>query len=168
MSQLNTLEELLIHEVKDLYSAETQLVQALPGMAKAAADPILRDSLLAHLTETEGHVERLQKVAKMLDATPGGRTCKAMKGLIEEGEETIQEAGEPAFRDLALIIAAQKVEHYEISGYGSVRNLADTLGNDEVADLLQATLEEEERADETLTGVAEEILMTADVPFEDD
>ena len=166
MPQLATIEELLIHEVKDLYSAETQLVKALPNLARAATDEILQDLLLAHLSETQAHVERLQQVAKLLDSSPGGRTCKAMQGLIQESEEVMREPAESSCRDLALIIAAQKVEHYEISGYGSVLTLAETLGNEEVAALLQATLDEEELADDTLGGVAEEILVAAEMPLD--
>ena len=106
MSKLQTLESLLIHEIKDLHSAETQLVKALPKMAKAASESSLRDAFETHLEETKIHVERLEKVAELLGAKPGGKTCKAMKGLVEEGEETIKEEGEPGIKDLALIGAA--------------------------------------------------------------
>lgn len=167
MATLNTLETLLVHEIKDLYSAETQLVKALPKMAKAASDPELRDAIKAHLDETKVHVERLEEIGKLLDATPRGKTCKAMKGLLEEGEETMDEEGAPTILDLAMITAAQKVEHYEIAGYGSARALAEALGLDDVVDLLQATLDEEGTADKKLTAIAEEMIMAADAGLEE-
>src|SRR5688572_23765760 len=114
MSKLNSLDDLLVQEIKDLFNAEGQLVKALPKMAKAASEPALKDAILAHLKETEGHVARLEQVAEILGASPRGKTCKAMKGLIEEGAEVIEEQGDPTVKDLALIGAAQKVEHYEI------------------------------------------------------
>lgn len=157
MSKLTTLEDLLIHSVKDLYSAETQLVKALPKMAKAASDPVLKKGFVTHLEETQIHVSRLEQVAGLLDASPRGVSCKAMKGLIEEGSETIDEEAAPAIKDLALIAAAQKVEHYEISGYGSARALAEAIGNNEVAELLKATEDEEGATDKKLTEVAGEI-----------
>ena len=161
MSKLATLEALLVQEIKDLHSAETQLVKALPKMAKAASDGSLKEAFQNHLEETKGHVERLEKAAKLLTASPKGKTCKAMKGLVEEGAEVIEETGDPAVRDFALIIAAQKVEHYEISGYGSARALAEILGLDDVIDLLQATIEEEGAADKLLTEIAESITPAA-------
>lgn len=161
MAKLNTLEDLLIHEIKDLYSAETQLVKALPKMAKAATDPTLKEGFKTHLEETKVHVERLQQVAELLGATTRGVTCKAMKGLVEEGAETIEEQAEAPIKDLALIAAAQKVEHYEISGYGSARALAESLGLDDVVDLLTTTLDEEAATDEKLTEVSEAIITGA-------
>jgi ferritin-like metal-binding protein YciE len=158
MPNPNSLQELLMQEIKDLYSAEIQLVKALPKMAKAATDPDLKAGFETHLVETEGHVERLEEVAKLLDGTPRGKSCKAMKGLVEEGEEIIGEDGHPAFKDLALITAAQKVEHYEIAGYGSARALAQVMGRSDVADLLQATLDEEGQTDKNLTAFAEKIV----------
>lgn len=154
MASLNSIEDLLVQEIKDLYSAENQLLKALPKMAKAATDPDLKAGFEQHLEETKVHVDRLEEVAKLLDATPRGKSCKAMKGLIEEGSEAVSEDGEDAIRDLAIIIAAQKVEHYEIAGYGSARALAEMLGNDEVVDLLQMTLDEEGATDQKLTEVA--------------
>lgn len=154
MPELTTLQELLVHSIKDLYSAETQLVKALPKLAKAATDPSLKEGFETHLEETKVHVERLEQVAELLDATPRGKSCAAMKGLVEEGEETIKEEAEPTIKDLALIAAAQKVEHYEISGYGSARALAEAIGNEEVVALLQATLDEESATDEKLTAAA--------------
>ena len=158
MSKLTSIETLLVQEIKDLYNAETQLVKALPKMAKAATDGTLKQGFLDHLEETKVHVERLEEVAKMLDATPRGKTCKAMKGLVEEGAEAIEEEGDPSLRDLALIIAAQKVEHYEIAGYGSARTLAECLGLDEVVEILQMTLDEEGATDKKLTEVASQII----------
>jgi ferritin-like metal-binding protein YciE len=161
MSKLTSLETLLVQEIKDLYSAETQLVKALPKMAKAATDETLKQGFLDHLEETKVHVERLEEIAKALDATPRGKTCKAMKGLVEEGSEAIEEEGDPSLRDLALIIAAQKVEHYEIAGYGSARTLAESLGLDDVVDVLQSTLDEEGATDKKLTEVSSQIIPVA-------
>jgi len=158
MSKIATLEDLLVQEVKDLYSAETQLVKALKKMADAASDETLRDGFETHLEETKVHVERLEEIARTLDTSPKGKVCKAMKGLVEEGSEAIDEDGDPVVKDLALIIAAQKVEHYEIAGYGSARALAEAVGLDDVVDLLQATLDEEGETDSKLTAVAEQLI----------
>lgn len=158
MSKLTTLESLLAQEIKDLYSAETQLVKALPKMAKAASNPDLRKGFETHLEETKVHVQRLEDVAKALDITPRGKTCKAMKGLVEEGAEAIEEEGDDTLRDLALIIAAQKVEHYEISGYGSARTLAEALGLQDVVVLLQTTLDEEGATDKKLTEASSKLI----------
>ncbi|MBX3743628.1 MAG: ferritin-like domain-containing protein [Akkermansiaceae bacterium] len=163
MSKLNTLGELLIHNVKDLYSAETQLVKALPKMAKAATDPDLKKGFEDHLEETKVHVTRLEQVAGLLGASPRGVSCKAMKGLVEEGEESIKEEAEEHIKDLSLIAAAQKVEHYEISGYGSARALAEVIGNKEVAKLLKTTEDEEGATDKKLTKAAEKIMASAPV-----
>ena len=154
MSGINTIEDLFTESIKDLYSAETQLVQALPKMAKAASTPELSEAFLQHLEETKVHVQRLERVAEIMDFGPHGKSCKAMKGLVEEGAEVIQEEGEPSLKDLALIAAAQKVEHYEISGYGSARAVAELLGEEEVMSLLQATLDEEGTTDKNLTALA--------------
>lgn len=154
MSKIKTIEDLLAQEIKDLYSAETQLVKALPKMAKAAADPELRAGFESHLEDTKTHVDRLEQVAQLLDTTPRGKSCKAMKGLIEEGSEVIDEDGDPAVKDLALIVAAQKVEHYEIAGYGSARTFAEVLGLSEVVELLQMTLDEESATDQALTELS--------------
>ncbi|MFD0893771.1 ferritin-like domain-containing protein [Luteolibacter ambystomatis] len=161
MSKLTTVHVLLEQEIKDLYNAETQLVKALPKMAKAATDEALKEAFEAHLEETKGHVERLEKVADILGIKPTGKVCKAMQGLVEEGGETISEKGEGVLRDLALIIAAQKVEHYEISGYGSVKTLAEALGQDDIVELLQTTEDEEGEADKKLTSIAERLLPQA-------
>lgn len=161
MSKLNTLNDLLISEVKDLFSAENQLVKALPKMAKAATNPDLKAGFKTHLEETKEQAARLEKVAELLDTTPRGKSCKAMKGLIEEGSEVIEEDGEPAVKDLALICAAQKVEHYEIAGYGCAVALAEALGLSDVAELLQATLDEEGATDKKLTAAAEALITEA-------
>lgn len=166
MPKLETLEVLLAQEIKDLYSAEKQLVKALPKMKKAASHEKLQAAFQTHLEETEGQVARLEEVAALIETTPRGKTCKAMQGLVEEGEELIEEEGEAAVKDLALIGAAQKVEHYEIAAYGTARALAESLGLQAVADLLQATLDEEGNTDKLLTALAEEITPTVMEPTE--
>jgi ferritin-like metal-binding protein YciE len=153
--KLKSLEDLLTHELKDLYSAETQLLKALPKMAKAATNDDLGSGFEEHLEQTREHVARLERIAKLLDIKLTGHTCKAMKGLIEEGKDLIDEEADSAVRDAGLIGAAQRVEHYEIAGYGTVRCLAETLGHDEVAEILEETLEEEKETDKKLTELAE-------------
>jgi ferritin-like metal-binding protein YciE len=153
--QLKTLDDLLHHELKDLYSAENQLVKALPKMAKAADDKSLKAGFEEHLEETKGHVARLNDIATQLDITLTGHKCKAMEGLVEEGADLIGEDAESSVRDAGLIGAAQRVEHYEIAGYGTAATLAQTLGYDDVAALLQETLAEEKATDEKLTDLAE-------------
>lgn len=157
MSILNTLEDLLSEQIKDLHSAETQLIKALPAMSEAATTQRLSAAILTHLDVTRVHVDRLEKIAEIMGFDPKGKTCKAMKGLIEEGSETTREEGDGSIRDLAIIVAAQKVEHYEISGYGSARATAELLGLSDVVDLLQATLDEEGETDRTLTELAQNI-----------
>lgn len=152
-----SLKELLVEEIKDIYNAENQLVKALPKMAKAAENTELRDGFLTHLEETKGHVTRLEKVFKLLDAPIKGKTCAAMKGLIEEGSEGIEENEPGAIRDALLIGAAQRVEHYEIAAYGTVRAFAEQLGEDKVASLLQQTLDEEGTTDKKLTTLAQAV-----------
>lgn len=148
---MSQLRETLLEELKDIYDAEKQLVKALPKMARAAEHEELKHAIQAHLEETERHVERLEEVFEALDEKASAKKCKAMKGLVEEGEELIAEkAG-----DAALIATAQKVEHYEIAAYGSLRTWAKSLGEQEVADLLEETLEEEKEADDKLTTIAE-------------
>jgi ferritin-like metal-binding protein YciE len=156
--KLDTLRKLYVSELRDLYNAEKQLVKALPKMAKAAASDELRQALENHLEQTEDHVERLEQVFSDLDEKPTGKTCRAMEGLIEEGAEIVKEKGEESVLDAGIIVAAQKVEHYEIAGYGSVRTFAKLLGEDQAAGLLQKTLEEESQANELLNGLAEEIV----------
>ena len=158
---MDSLKKLYIDELKDLYSAETQLVKALPKMAKKASAPELKKAFEDHLEETKGHVERLEEIFGTLEEKPTGKTCKGMKGLIEEGQEVIDEDGDEAVLDAALIGAAQRVEHYEIAGYGVARTFATILGETDAADLLQETLDEEGEADKLLTQIAEE-----DINFE--
>jgi len=157
------LKELLVEELQDLLHAETQLVGALPKMAEAAQNPKLKEAFEKHLVQTEGHVERLKKAFSLLGEKAQPKPCKAMMGLVEEGEETIGEGQDkdPLAADLALITAAQKVEHYEISGYGTARELARQIGQIEVATLLCHTLGEEESADFLLTTVAKPLLQQA-------
>jgi ferritin-like metal-binding protein YciE len=156
--KLDSLRTLWIEELRDLYNAETQLVKALPKMAKKASNPELREAFENHLEETRNHVERLDEIFSRLGKKPTGKTCQAMKGLIEEGSELMQEDGPSSVIDAGIICAAQKVEHYEIAGYGTVRTWASILGEDEAEDLLQETLDEEGAADDTLTEVAEGIV----------
>mgnify|MGYP000393559708 CR=1 FL=1 len=151
--KMASLHDLLVAELKDLYSAETQLTKALPKMAKEAQSESLREAIESHLTETETQIERLDQIFEMLDIKPGRKKCKAMEGLIEEAEEHASEA-EDAVKDAAIIASAQRVEHYEMAGYGCARTFARLLGLDDVAELLQQTLEEEAAADEKLTEVA--------------
>src|SRR6266513_876215 len=155
---LETLKELYVNELRDLYNAEGQLVKALPKMAKAASSDELKEAFGQHLEQTKGHVERLEEVYQEIGETPKGKTCKAMKGLIEEGSEILKEDGEESVIDAGIIVAAQKVEHYEIASYGSVRTFAQLLGKDKSADLLQATLDEESEANELLNKLAEDIV----------
>jgi len=159
---MDSLQSLLEDELKDLYNAENQLVKALPKMAKKASNPKLKQAFTSHLAETEGHVKRLDRIAKLIDAKLTGKKCHAMEGLIEEGKEIISEDGEEAVIDAALIGAAQRVEHYEIAAYGTVRAIAEQLGQKEVVRLLQQTLDEEGAADKKLTAIAEgEVLSEA-------
>jgi ferritin-like metal-binding protein YciE len=159
---LDSLESALQDQLRDLYSAESQLVKALPKMAKAASSESLREAFEGHLEETRGHVERLQQIAEMLEFKPGGKKCKAMEGLIEEGKEVLDEDGEESVIDLALIAAAQRVEHYEIAAYGTARAMAEKLGQDKVAKILQSTLDEEGAANKKLTSISlDEVLPAA-------
>ncbi len=153
--KLKNLEELYIDQLKDLYSAEKQLVQALPKMAKAANTPELQQGFETHLEETRNHVERLESIFSRLGSSSGRKKCKGMEGLIEEGKEAIELEGDPHVKDAALIAAAQRVEHYEIAGYGTVRTYAERLGFSQDSDLLQKTLDEEGETDKKLTSLAE-------------
>ena len=153
--KLESLQDLLIHELKDLYSAETQIVKALPKMAKAASSEELRTAFEEHLEETKKQVERLEQIFERLGTSARGKKCKGMEGLLEEGKEIIEEDGEDMVKDAALISAAQHVEHYEIAGYGCARTFASLLGQEEIAELLQETLDEEGAADKKLTEIAE-------------
>src|SRR4051812_4629698 len=153
MPSISSLKDLLVEEIKDLYSAENQLVKALPRLAKAAEDEKLKDAFQTHLKQTQVHAERLETIMKRLDESPRGKKCKAMEGLVEEAKEMIEQDAEPALRDLGLIVAAQKVEHYEIAGYGSARTLADLMGEEKISSLLQKTLDEEGETDKLLTDI---------------
>jgi ferritin-like metal-binding protein YciE len=155
---LDTLKTLYVNELRDLYNAENQLIKALPKMAKAASSSELQEAFEKHLEQTKGHVERLEEVFQDIDEKPKGKTCHGMKGLIEEGSEMLTADGEDSVVDAGIIVAAQKVEHYEIAGYGSVRTFAQLLGKDKSADLLQQTLDEESEANELLNKLAEDIV----------
>jgi ferritin-like metal-binding protein YciE len=152
---LNSLNDLLVLQIEDLYDAEQRIMKALPKMADAATNKDLKSAFQKHLRETEQHVTRLEKVFSILGLTARRETCEAMKGLIAEGEEAVSAAGDPNVRDAALIAAAQRVEHYEIAGYGTVRTLAEQLGHNEIARILQQTLDEEGACDKKLTQIAE-------------
>lgn len=154
-SKLGTLEDLYIDLLKDLYSAEKQLVKALPKMAKNAQAPDLRRAFEEHLKQTEGHVDRIERIFSDLDGSPRGKKCVGMEGLVEEGNELLKEKVEPEVLDAVLIAAAQKVEHYEIASYGTARAWAERLGYGQAARLLQQTLDEESTANEKLTKIAE-------------
>lgn len=156
--KLTNLEDLFVDELKDLYSAENQILKALPKMVKAASHPELQQAFQQHLEQTREHVARLEKIFDKLDASPRGKKCKAMEGLIEEGKEIMDEDAEPSVLDAALIGAAQRVEHYEIAGYGCVRTYARLLGDEQSANLLQQTLDEEGETDKKLTQLAESVI----------
>jgi len=151
------LEELFIDELKDLYSAEKQIVRSLPKMAKAAATPELQKALESHLEETKGQVTRLEQIAEIVGKKLTGKTCAGMKGVLEEGSEVLEEVEEGNVRDAAMIGAAQRVEHYEMAGYGTARDFARLLGMDNVAKLLEQTLAEEKAADEKLTSISKKV-----------
>ncbi|MGB9067723.1 MAG: ferritin-like domain-containing protein [Candidatus Acidiferrales bacterium] len=159
--QENQLRELYVEELRDLYSAEKQLVKALPKMAKAATSSDLRSGFEEHLEQTKGHVSRLEQIFDSLDENATGKTCKGMQGLIKEGSEMIEEDPEQEQLDAGLISAAQRVEHYEIAGYGCVRTYAQLLGDGEAASLLEQTLKEEKETDAKLTQLAENINLGA-------
>jgi ferritin-like metal-binding protein YciE len=153
---MDTLAELMEDELKDLYSAENQLLKALPKMAKKASSSQLKSAFTDHLKETEGHVKRLQEIARILDIDLGGKKCQAMVGLVQEGSEALEEDGPPAVIDSALIGAARRVEHYEMAAYCATRGMALQLGNDQVAELLEETTNEEQAADEKLKSIGED------------
>lgn len=151
---LDSLTSVFEEQIKDLYNAEKQLLKALPKMAKAASSPALAKAFTAHLKQTQEHVERLERVAALMEFKPTGKKCEGMEGLIKEGDETAKEDGTEPGIDAALIAAAQKVEHYEISAYGTARAIAKRIGRADVVTLLEATLEEEKEADEKLTDIS--------------
>ena len=161
MAKINTLEDAYIEQLRDIYSAETQLVKALPKMAKAAQDEELKQGFLDHLEQTKEHVSRLEEIFEEHDEKPTGKKCAAMAGLVEEGSETIGEDATPEVKDAMLIAAAQRIEHYEIAAYGTVKTFANLLGHEDAAKLLEETLQEEVDTDEKLTQAAESINMEA-------
>jgi len=155
MERLNSLENLLLHELQDMYYAEQQLVKALPKVAKKAHSPMLKMAVEQHLRETEGHVNRLEQAFQMLGQPAKSRKCKAMLGILDEAEDTMGENGTPETLDAAIIMSAQKVEHYEIAGYGSLAKWAQKIGREDLKNLLGQTLQEEKAADQKLTELAE-------------
>jgi len=155
MDRIDTLENLLIHEIKDLYSAEKQLVKALPKVAKKAHSPQLKQAIEEHLEQTEEHVNRLEQVFEMLGQSAKAVTCKGMEGILDEGEDAMSMKGTPETLDAAIIAAAQKVEHYEIASYGSARDWAKHLGLTTHVATLQQTLDEEKHADHLLTTISQ-------------
>ena len=155
---LSTLHDLYVDELKDLYNAENQILKVLPKMAKAASHPELTAAFTEHLAQTKVHVERLETIFKQLDKGPKGKKCKAMEGLLAEGQDLMAQDADPMVLDAALIAAAQRVEHYEMAGYGCVRTFARLLGEEQAADLLQETLDEEGATDKKLTKLAESVI----------
>jgi ferritin-like metal-binding protein YciE len=153
--QMNSLRELYVEELRDLYSAENQILKALPRMIRAASNKDLQRAFTLHERQTQQHVKRLDRIFRMLDESSRGKKCKGMEGLLEEGQELIKERPEPEVLDAGLISAAQRVEHYEMAGYGTVRTYARQLGEEEQANLLQETLNEEGETDKLLTSLAE-------------
>lgn len=158
MPKIRTFEDLFVDELKDLYNAEQQLTRALPKMAKAASTPELKTALEKHMEETRQQVERLERVFELIGAPAKGKLCHAMKGLIEEGQELVKEGMESPVLDAGIIGAAQRVEHYEIAGYGTARTMAEVLGHQKAVKLLEQTLKEEKAADEKLTRIAESVV----------
>ena len=154
---VGTIEELFVDELKDLYSAEKQITKALPKMAKATSSPELRTAFETHLEETQGQIQRLDQIFEILAKSPKGKVCNGMKGVLEEGSEVLEETEKGVLRDAALISAAQRVEHYEMAGYGSVREYAKLLGQNEIASLLDATLAEEKAADKKLSVISKQV-----------
>jgi ferritin-like metal-binding protein YciE len=152
--RLNSFENLYADELNDLYSAEQQLIQALPKMANAASTPELQQAFTNHLKETQGHAEILKQLLSAVGEKAGGEKCKGMEGLLKEGEEVMEKRGEPAVKDAALISAAQRVEHYEIAGYGTARTYAEQLGHKDAVGQLQQILDQEKNADDLLTQIA--------------
>lgn len=160
-AKITTLEQLFVEQLKDLFDAENQLIEALPKMAEAAHAAPLKKGFQVHLKETKEHARRLERILKSLGEEPTGKTCKAMQGLVKEGSETISEDASPAVKDAALIAAAQRVEHYEIAGYGCVRTYATLLGRKSEARILETTLKEEAATDKKLTAAAKTLNVKA-------
>lgn len=163
MPALETLHDLFVHELRDLFDAETQLVKSMPLMSKAAKSDELRNAFDLHLRQTKEQVRRLEQVFQALGESPEGKRCKGMAGLIEEAKELIEEEADPDVRDAGLIVAAQKVEHYEIAGYGSVCTFAKVLKYDDALRLLKQTIDEEEKTDKLLTDLAETLNSRAEI-----
>jgi ferritin-like metal-binding protein YciE len=153
--EFNSLDELFVHELKDLYDAEHRLTEALPQMAEAASSPDLKQAFTTHLRETQGHIRQLEQVFRQLGTEPERQACKAMKGIIDEGSDMLSAKGDDKVRDAALIASAQRAEHYEIAGYGTVRTFAQQLGHQNVVPILQQILDEEGATDKKLTIIAE-------------
>ena len=158
MARLSSLDDLLIHELQDIYHAEGQILKALPKMTKTASHPDLKAAFEEHRVQTEGQVGRLDQVFELLGMSAKGRKCEGMAGLIEEGKKVIEQDADPAVKDAALIAAAQKVEHYEIAAYGCLCTYAEMLGYDQVHELLGRNLDEEETTDQRLTALAESVI----------
>jgi ferritin-like metal-binding protein YciE len=158
MASMNTLEDLFVHELQDIYDAENQIVKALPKMAKAASTPELRQAFEQHLQQSQQQAQRIEQVFQLMGAKVKGKTCKAMQGLVAEGQELMGEKAEPNVMDAGLIAAAQKVEHYEIASYGTVITWANQLGHREAAQLLKQNLAEEEQTDKLLSNLAERMV----------
>jgi ferritin-like metal-binding protein YciE len=156
--KLHTLEDLFLHELRDLYNAEHQITKALNKLIKKAMSPELQSALEEHLTETEDQIERLDRIFEILDQRAKGIKCHGMEGLLTEGNELLSEDADPPVQDAGLIASCQKVEHYEMAGYGTVRTWAQILGQEEIAQLLQQTLDEEKAMDERLNQIAEHIV----------
>ena len=156
--EMNDLQDLLVEELKDLYSAEKQILRSLPKVAKTVENEQLRQALENHVRETEGQVQRLERVLEKMGESTRGKKCKGMEGLIEENKELMEEEAEPEVLDAGLIVGCQKIEHYEIAGYGSAVTFAKLLGDNESARLLAQTLEEEEKADKLLTRIATDVI----------
>ncbi len=153
---LATMHDLMIAELKDLYSAETQLMKVLPKMAQGVSTPSLRTAFEDHLVQTQEHVSRLEQICEMLGTSPKGKKCKGMEGLLEEGVEMLEEEGDAHVKDAGIIAAAQRMEHYEIAAYGSTLAFATLMGHSEIADLLETTLNEEKATDALLSSIAED------------
>jgi ferritin-like metal-binding protein YciE len=158
MAKLSSLDDLLVHELLDMYNAEGQILKALPKMTKAASNPELKAAFEEHRVQTEGQVTRLEQVFELLGMAPKGRKCDGMAGLLDEGKKVIEQDAEPAVKDAALISSAQKVEHYEIAAYGCLCTYAEMLGYDQVHQLLGRNLDEEETTDQRLTALAESVI----------
>ncbi len=159
--KMESLRELYVEELKDLYSAETQITKALPKMAKAATSQVLKDAFQSHLEETKEQIKRLDQIFETLGESSKGKTCEGMKGLLKEGDELMKEDADPEVLDAGLISAAQRVEHYEMAGYGTVRTYAELLGEDDAVVLLETTLKEEKAADSKLSKAANKINVQA-------